>query len=424
MEEIHGSWRQAGTTPEDAVGGVLRIDENRIELTLHERLLIDQSRTIVVLGESMEHGLFTLLDVSVIEKRATSHHGSGVKSLIANRVLCGRAAEDPGTLIVDRLQFEIENLPALRNVSGLTRDIESGRDQYTVQWEKIPSLTCTTPEGTVDLVLTLREHALPKYGAGTYSIGEVGYFDIHLARPLPLIEALERWFRPLVDFASFVAGSACAATSVHCTSSGFGDEDDLPQWLEVRSNWVNQNDNEPIDFFEARFSLPDNDERFDDVLSRWLDIHQRLGRSLFGFLVNDWGRTAFMETRFITAAVALEGYHRRSHGGKVGFRSRIGACCGVAAPVIGDWVNERFVDKIVKVRNGLIHDSELKDRDIPVRHLRDLADTLHLVMATCLCEELGIGPSDLHYRKTTQVADWLSTRVNGLLDSEAPDVAT
>lgn len=408
MEEIHGRWWQAGADSGEAVPGVLTIDDKRLDLKLHELMPIQNDEDLIVIGESMEHAEVTLLDATVLRRQYTSHHGGGASEVSATRVLVGAHIEDPETALFDRIQIELQNMTALRNESGWKREVEFGRDRYGLEWTPVPKLSCTTPRGEVDLVIWMREHSVPEINTGDYRVGEVGYFDIRLAEPMSIERSLDLWFRPLIDFTSFAAGTACAVTSVQVSGPDF-QERGYPSWIDVRSNWGNNHTNDFIDFWQARFTLPDNDSDFGSLMCNWLELHEKAARPLSGFFVNEWDRTAFMENRFLTAAVALEGYHRRTTPrAKINFGARITESCHRAAPKLGCLITPDLIERIVKGRNALVHDSEDREEHIPNGSgLRFLADVLQLVMSVCIAIDLGVD-SELREYRLDRTTSWLT----------------
>ncbi|MEM7095092.1 MAG: HEPN domain-containing protein [Actinomycetota bacterium] len=418
IQPIYGRWRVAGAAPKAAVIGVLTFDRGNPELALIEPMpLADDIEPLgpgrtsfTVVGET-DRGPVSLEHATAAGLEQLESGVSGATKVRAHGALFA-AVDDPGSMPVECLRLELGNLVSLRNERGIQRAIPSP-DEYSLSWERANPLSAHLDGAVVRVRVGLSERALPPFGQGEFVLGEVGTIEVELDEAQPLSLVMDRWFRPLLDFVSFAAGVACSVDHVAVASPAAST---AREWIALKRAWITDDASEERHFYQTRFLLPGEDAEFGDLLEAWIDLHQRLDRALHGFFINEWELGRFMETRFITAAVAIEGYHgRTTRDPNIGFRDRIAEVSARASRILttrwksplADHLGAEFAEVARDVRNRLVHAKTIGE-DIPDgADLRTLADTLHLVMAMCIAEDLGVVDRLGNYNSERQ-ANWLA----------------
>lgn len=421
--EIFGHWRWSGADDHDESAGVLRTNaKGSLELEMLDELPAPDQKLDLILGR--DSGGEPLSLSGLIYSQHFPHRG--IKTVFAQQLLKGIALDAVDAPIFDRVVLHFQNLLAIRNASNWQTDSthKDGQIDYRIQKAEAPAaLRATTSIGELELGVGWGTSSSHK--RGEYAVSDTASFHIHLPTVGSVDSCLDPWFRPLADLTSFLAQCGCAPTAVSITGPEIKHRGH-PHWIEVHRRWVNADQDESIVWPDALSNFSEDDGEFERLILAWLKLHASADRSLAGYFANEWDRVTFMENRFLNAAMAVEGFHRRLYGDGVPIPERMEAIDSIltqVTPEIHGWlaprlshvhatsfrkrvrdltkrakpfidkqlIGEDFVSLVCDARNALVHDDfENAEMVPPGGALRFLADALQAVMTFCIADEIGL----------------------------------
>lgn len=435
--EIFGHWRWVGSDESDEYAGVLRTTaKGSLELEILDGLPAPSDKLDLIIGRDRHNHPLSLSGLIYTARRGV------VKTVFVQQMLNGIELKSVDEPIFNRVVLRFQNLLAVRNASNWTQDAtqdETGFDYKIHKAEDPPTLCASTPIGKLELGVGWGTNS--SHERGEYSVSDSASFLIELPTVGSLESCIDPWFRPLMDLTSFLAQCACAPIEVSVTGPDI-QRHGHPDWIEVHRRWTNIEESESIYWHDALASFSDAEGEFERVILAWLQLHETADRSLAGYFVNEWDRVTFMENRFLTAAMAAEGFHRRLHGNNepdrerveavtqildsatpeirewlelrfahihaTSFRKRVRDLTKLAKPLIGkELIGEDFVSRVYDTRNALVHDDEENAAKVPPGGaMRVLADTLQAVMTLNIADEIGLDLDQCQERMRRKL-DWI-----------------
>lgn len=440
-DEIFARWRWEGSDPEEGKLGALRIKpDGSMELNMLIDLPAPNGKPDLILGCGSEGEAFSLTGLFF----DIDDDFSSVSKVYADQLLEGIELSTVDQPVFDRLWLSFRNLLEVRNTSNRTigEEPHEPNSPYVIGiQDNVAPLHASTPRGKLNLHIGLgtsrsftQEERLA-YDQASYSV--------QLPSTTSLDGCLNSWFSPLRDLTSFMAQCGCAPLYVRASGPDLTDCG-FQKWITVRRWWLDLEDDYTIHRSSAISNFSEEPGEFERLIKKWLDLHANLDRSLSTYFVNEWEIVPLTESRFLNAAIAAEGYHRRIHGDPepkpnrvaaindilknaesairdwleprfahihdLTFRERISALTEHAEPHIGsDLVGKEFVRRVVDARNALVHHDKDSAEKAPSDTLRLLADTIQVVITICIADYLGLDLETCKERMSWKL-NWLKSK--------------
>jgi len=346
------------SAPEQHVAGVLRESPTgRLTLTVTGSLTGETPATRyrilpIILGSGRKERRITL-DGCYLRR---SSHASATPSLITetldiDRAFLGAQFENPSDLAFSSAYLSYPHLEEWARGSDWLRQTDIpladyAAPEFTINRPRAASLRADAPWGTLELWANVA------WGGDLHS-------TVQLKRQMwffvTLNEAagLERWqtfiIRPLANFLSLATGAASNPAGITVLGQQPGEEhlwtvkvrdSRFPAMtqpmLPRRAPWVGH----------MPLPLREFADRFGDVLTRWIDLHQQMTLVLDVFFSAHNARKGYVEQQFFSIVQALEAYHRlRVHRHEIlegEHQLRIEAILGACPEEHREWLREQL----------------------------------------------------------------------------------
>jgi hypothetical protein len=392
-------------SPSDRVAGTLRFsDDGFVELslmgTLGESTASLEGRTVpVILGLVWDCPLgreVTLKDCLL----KSLHSGSRVpprEEYFAGRMFGGSHFKKQEDFSFSEISIVLSGLSSWADtLSGLSRGKESLTD-FEVRYRQPEPISGRIPGGD----LTLGVEATLSMSRRNYSITEEVHFKIACDQPQPIEGLNARYVYPLQNLMTLATDQPNALVDFRVR--GLNNRDDI-HVLGKRS------------FFDARpatdlfphemiFSLEDVRDRVVPLISKWIEISERLADVCEPYFGVQYVK-AFVENRFLTVFLALEVYRRRrgqtdehaisSQGPPLSeqLTQLLEEHAATVGPLFGG-DTARAVAELMRYRNHIVHGDPAPPGE-RTNNNREfwLTQKLMFLMKACLLTELGFPVED------------------------------
>ena len=207
------------------------------------------------------------------------------------------------------LQFGVDNLSEWLGKSAFKMNFSANYDDCTITLKKPESIDCVLPDGTkLQIALQVR---LP--GATKYPVIELyqqAFIEITPAAPQP-IDFYQTLSHHITRFFSFVMGKPVAIHSLTAQVNS-SKIDEIHKSLNVYFQSLNNSNNKEIKSREMLLNYSTIEPRFQDLISRWLNIYETLKPAIHHYFSVQDETHAYADTKFLVMAQALEAFHRRT----------------------------------------------------------------------------------------------------------------
>ena len=315
---------------------------------------------------------------------------------------------------------------------------------------------CTVPTGS--LVLRATNDSSMSNTEAHFVGGAV--ISIRSTSPRTYLEFSRDFVRPLQDFLCLVTDQSISILSVTGTVGFESDDVDAPQDAEIDIYFEPIFYADSVNVNHSLFYYSDIKDQWCDVITRWLRVHNELN-SLMRFYFGIRYRPMYVEQKFINNVFSLEAYHRIRYQGvgspakqaeervsailtlaetlgeddqewlknKIAYpdepnlRERLADITGQASPVAevlfpSNRKRNRFVGRVVRIRNGFAHLGSTQDDDNDVTRRPDLyqiSEQLSWILKCCLLHEIGLSTEFIrdkisHHQALNFLADTVENR--------------
>lgn len=298
--------------PEKRYPGVVTIaDGGRIslEITADEVAFVELDEMFIgkLIGQ-VEGGYVTLEDC---EYRSMNMAFGGVtgKSQIYARLIYVGTVGLPEPINFTTLRFRVENLSEWLGKSAFKMDFGANYDECTITMERPEPVKCILPDNTQLLIgVHVKVPGATKYP--TIELYQEAFLEITPATPQP-IEFYQGLSHRLTRFFSFVIGKPVAIHSL-IVQIDDSEIDEIHRSLDVYFESLNNSSNKQIKSREMLLQYSNIASRLEDLLSNWLNQYEILKPAIHHYFTVQDETHAYMDTKFLAMAQALEAFHRRT----------------------------------------------------------------------------------------------------------------
>ncbi len=397
--------------PSNKIAGTLRFsDEKGVELSLAgtfgEPLTTLEKRNIpILLGQVWDCALGEIVTLKACQLQA-SHISSRViarEEYFAERLFIGSHLEKEEDFLFSKMSIQLSGLPSWANsLRGLSHSRipadEVHRSGFEIRWLPPKPVAGRIPGGD----LTLRVGAKMSTDRRQYSIKEEVGFLISCERPASDRDLNADFVYPLQNFMTLATDTPNALVDFTVSRAG------SPDNVHVLGARVFHDDEAATALFphDMLFSLSDVEDRAVDLISKWIEISERLNEVCNLYFRLQYQADSFVETRFLLVCQSLEVYQRKRQPASEGdrgfselvFRGQLAKLLEehrtTVAPLFSNEIGQA-ISELTKYRSYVVcHDFQAgTDADYGAKMFW-LTQKLMFLMKACLLTELGIPGED------------------------------
>lgn len=324
--ELSGNWWTVDA-PDKIVAGTLRCSEDAIELSLIgafereyrsnansvSRLDLAPSEIPFIQGNAGGKAV-TLRDCRITRSSYNfGTTGGKVQTISATRAYIGVHIDEVWKPMFAAIQVEIEDLLTWSNRSGLLEKIRQENGVRSASFELSPlssEVATVSDELTIELTHLCKSGATNSLSDRVARLTESVYFTLK-ANPLAPVDGFDTEVKALQDLLSLACMKPCAIICERLVLPSPTErvgKPRSPQTVDVYANWTVKSKPRPAGLLGHDFAFSLADIGFSDVVSRWLDLCQRLEtatNTYFGTMYLTAGYVQVESAMVVTAAEAL-----------------------------------------------------------------------------------------------------------------------
>ncbi|SDY38192.1 HEPN domain-containing protein [Pseudomonas salomonii] len=325
--------------------GILTISNGgliSLEITANERAFTTfDERVIGRLIGQVEGGYLTL-EQCEYRQSSLSLPGTASKSIISSQLaLVGVGLSEPAKF--SSFQFCINNLSEWLGKSAFKISIGSSFDEWSIKLQRPDPIEYELSDGTKFIIdIITRVPGGTKYP--TMELYQQAYIEI-----TPIESQNLDFFKSLshriTRFLSFAIGKPVA---IHSLKAKIDDPEvnEIHQWSEIYFQSLNNSVQKPLRSDEMLLSFSSISSRLGDLLSLWLREYENLGPALHHYFSVQDDTHAYIDSKFLSMAQALEAFHRRTSNIKKwsneDYKRKIAPILAACPEVERTWLRERL----------------------------------------------------------------------------------
>ncbi len=436
---VQGAWWDP-TNPTQSLGGLFSWEpDSGGELDLagsfHNESGTHGNWRADVLHGVAEGDEFTLVNCAEAGSTLPSAGVNRQRIRVFGGVLVGAIVPDVAKPVFDRITIEIDHLAELSGRSLPTPQIEWSDDVHvervSIEYEQPREVVAVMSRETVRLASEFRVQG----AMSRAEITETVVLSVDVRDPLPLDEIVERYVPRLRNLVTFSAQRPSAIRSVRvagpATAEAREDGRVVKRSVQLLAPFL------PTPKYQAQLKvltevligLPTDDRGFRTLVRRWMELAERLGPVLDLRFAPAYASFIYAESRFLSAAQAIEALHRRVLAGEPDrtdlearaasinncppeyrgwlegklrwaheptLRQRLREIFAFVGPGLAPLIGRRsrFINRVVNMRNTLTHLDE--DSQAPAgRDLHRFAVALNFLIDGALLRLLGFEQSQV-----------------------------
>lgn len=331
--------------PKKRYPGTLTISDGgrvELEITADEPAFIPYDETVIGRLIGQVEGGFVTLEGCEYRSMHLSFGGMTGKSLITARLaFVGLGLE--GSVKFTSLRFSVDCLSEWLGKSvfevGFGRSIED----WKLAIKRPEPVQCALPDGTKLKI----DHDIRLPGAIRYPTLELhqeAFIQVTPAEPQP-VEFYQKLSHRITRFFSFLIGRP---VPIHSLKIKVDDSDigEPHKWLDLYFQSLNssaKSSTNPRDMLLPHSTI---ELRFGSILSAWLDEYENLMPALHHYFAVQDGSLAYLDTKFIAIAQALEAFHRRTCNStkwsKAEYKAKVSAIIDGCPEVDREWLRNKL----------------------------------------------------------------------------------
>lgn len=374
-------------SPEKRYPGTLTIsDGGRIELeiTADEPAFTSYDEMMIGRLIGQVEGGYVTLEGCEYRTMNLSFAGMTGKSLITARlVFVGLGL--PESAKFTSLRFCVDGLNEWLGRSAFEVGIGQSFEDWTVTMKRPEPVQCTLPDDTMlEIDIEVKLPGAIKYP--TLELYQQAFIQITPAEPQPF-EFYQKLSHRITRFFSFAIGRPVA---IHSLKAKIDDPEisDVHKWLELYFQSLNNSAKQSLSSRDMLLGYSSIALRFGDLLSTWLNEYENLMPALHHYFSVQDESLAYLDTKFIAMAQALEAFHRRTSGS-------------------GRWPKDEYKAKVAAIIEGCPEeDRQWLQQKLNFGNEITLAERLHQLIDRFAGVFGGETPIDLIVRDTVRTRNY------------------
>jgi len=298
-------------TPEKRYPGMLTISDGgrvELEITADETAFTSYDEMMIGRLIGQIEGGYVTLEGCTYRTMNLSFAGMTGKSLITARlVFVGVGLSEPAKFT--SLRFCVDGLSEWLGKSAFKIGIGQSFEDWTVTMKRPEPVKCTLPDGTkLEIDIEIKLPGATKYP--TLELYQQAFIQITPAESQPF-EFYQKLSHRITRFFSFAIGRPVAIHSLKAQIDA-PEISDLHKWLELYFQSLNNSAKRLLNSRDMLLGYSSIALRFGDLLSAWLNEYENLMPALHHYFSVQDESHAYVDTKFIAMAQALEAFHRRT----------------------------------------------------------------------------------------------------------------
>jgi hypothetical protein len=241
------------------------------------------------------------------------------------------------------LQFCVDNLSEWLGKSAFKIAIGTCTEDWSLTLQRPTPVEYDLFDGTkLVIAMNVRVPGGTKYP--NMELYQQAYIQITPAEPQNF-DFFQSISHRITRFLSFVIGQPVA---IHSLKAKINDPkiDEIHQWLDTYFQSLNNSARKPVRSDEMLLNFSNISSRLGDLLSLWLKEYENLGPALHHYFSVQDDTHAYVDSRFLSMAQALEAFHRRTSNiqkwSKEDYKEKIAPIIEACPADERDWLRQKL----------------------------------------------------------------------------------